>query len=255
MRILFILNLSLIFFTEICFAQKVTSNPLIDSSKTYFTKYASSDSFILRIHYLEKAIDFYPCDSLYWYLSNEYFDNGAYGEAKKNALVALKQKMQTKLYSSRALGTYISALKVTGEHLKAIKILKNNKDDSVYFKGRYIEREHISREIKDIESYVSHYNDSISFLKKQPKKTEAAYLDIAYRYSKLGKFKKAHYYFKKGLKEYPNSSALYLYKGKANLWEGKYENSMMNFSKSLSLGRADAKVFFDMARQLCDVLK
>lgn len=233
------------------FAQKIVFNQKDDSVNLYCRKYLTADSFPLKIYYLKKAITFSPADSLYLFLSGEYFNLSGCIQARKYAYKAITTDIRS-IYSYQALDQYLQCLSILGCQRKVFQILKNYDGDSVFFKDHFIQRYNVQNEIQVLHNHLNDLSDSIHFWERINNRSENNYSLTAQNYFKLGLRIKANGQLNKGLKKFPKSGILYFYKGKLSLLSGKYYRSLHYFRRSKQLGLKSIDPFINACEFLVD---
>jgi tetratricopeptide (TPR) repeat protein len=247
--------ISILFFSIIykfSVAQWNGSHIKIDSAQNHYLQYRNSTSFYLKITYLKKAIQFFPADSFYLFVANEYLALGGCTEALRYANYALKSPIQTGIYSDQALSQYLTSLTLLGRYKEAFQILEKNKNDTVFFKGLRIRRNEVNIEIQSMHQRLNMLADSVSVWEQIPNRTENNYSLTAQYYFELGKRAKAYRELRLGLKKYKQSGTIYFFKGRLSLWAGKYAEAVINFNKSTKLSAPNAQYFREAAQFLKD---
>jgi len=226
-----------------------------DSSAIYFSKVesigfdrtVSTDSILLKISYIRRAIKFQDCDSFWSYLAGEYQNIYKFRELQKCDLRALRANVQTNKYSENELGDYLSALEFRGGYKRVLKIYNKNTGDTIIFKGRQIKYNR-DIELKTLSGYISDIKDSVKLWRTLPDLGECYYGGMAKYYFELGHYWQSQLSIKHGLKKFPNSSCIYLDGARIDMKKGNYKKATKEFNKAAVLGSETASNFLPMTK-------
>ncbi len=210
------------------------------------------DSIPDKIAALKTAIAINPADTLFYHISELYYQLGGKKEGKVYAIKALQAPVRTKYYDHVISGNYIAAC-----NLKCgLEIMRKSIGDTIFIKNNIpVYYYHLKESIITHENILRDFKDTLDVWLKKTDLNDYDYAINARDSYTIGNRQQAFRILQVGIRKYPNSHWLYYRKGIFYLWEGKYKRSIKNLKKAIELTDTEAKRLLYSANMLLSLKK